>query len=92
MMRQCNVPIQIKLLNTKEANEKAKRHNFHKFEQNVFFYKNFKRLENNVLKIRSNLPGLDVIFIPLFIQNVRFLLFYKLIKNNVRILKIYLFF
>ncbi|KYN17992.1 putative ATP-dependent RNA helicase spindle-E [Trachymyrmex cornetzi] len=70
MMKQCNVPIKIKLLNIKEANEKAKRYNFHKFEQNVFFKKNCKTLENNVPKIRSNLPGLNVTSIPLFIQNI----------------------
>ncbi|KYN35997.1 putative ATP-dependent RNA helicase spindle-E [Trachymyrmex septentrionalis] len=70
MMRQCNVPIKIKLLNIKEANEKAKDYNLHKFGQNVFFYKNFERLKNNVPQIRSNLPGLDVTFIPLFIQNI----------------------
>jgi len=81
MMRQCNIPIEIKLLNIKEAIEKARHHDFHKFERTLFFRKNFRKIKNDVPKIRAKLPGLDVTFIPLFIRTVSFLLFYKLVKN-----------
>ncbi|KYN06454.1 putative ATP-dependent RNA helicase spindle-E [Cyphomyrmex costatus] len=44
MMRQCNVPIEIKLLSLKEANERARCYNFYKFERSVFFNKNLKKI------------------------------------------------
>jgi len=81
MMRQCNIPIEIKLLNIKEAIERARHHDFHKFERALFFRKNFRKIKSDVPKIRVKLPELDVTFIPLFIRTVSFLLFYKLVKN-----------
>lgn len=75
MMRQCNIPIKIKLLNVKEANERARHHDLHKFERSLFFRRNFRKTENNVPNIRPKLPGLDVTFIPLFIQTVSFFYF-----------------
>ncbi|XP_012537164.2 probable ATP-dependent RNA helicase spindle-E [Monomorium pharaonis] len=69
-MRQSNIPIEIKLLNIKEARERAKHHDPHKFERALFFRKNFRKEENNVPKIRPKLPGLDVTSIPLFMQTI----------------------
>ncbi|XP_011646835.1 LOW QUALITY PROTEIN: probable ATP-dependent RNA helicase spindle-E, partial [Pogonomyrmex barbatus] len=70
MMRQCSVPIKIQLLNIKEANEMAKHYNFHQFERNLFFRKNFRKMEIDVPEIGPELPGLDITVIPLFIQNI----------------------
>lgn len=89
MMRRCNIPIEIKLLNVKEANERAKHYDLYKFERSFFFRRNFKKIEKNVPKIRPKLPGLDVTSIPLFIQTVSFLLFYWLVKNNDKIEKMF---
>lgn len=86
-MRQYNIPIEMKLLNVKEANERAKHHDLHKFERSLFFRRNFKKIEDIVPKIRPKLPGLDITIIPLFIQTVSFLLFYWLVKNNDKIEK-----
>lgn len=71
-MRQCNIPIEIKLLNPKEANERAKHYDLQKYERSLFFRRDFKKMENNVPKIRPKLPGLDVTCIPLFIRTVSF--------------------
>ncbi|TGZ53458.1 probable ATP-dependent RNA helicase spindle-E isoform X1 [Temnothorax longispinosus] len=70
MMKQCNIPIEIKLLNVAEANERARHYDVHKFERNFFFRRNVRMIETNVSKIRPTLPGLDVTFIPLFIQTI----------------------
>lgn len=90
MMRQANIPIEIKLLNIKEANNRARHYDFHKFERTHFFRKNFRRLESDIPKIRPKLPGLDVTFIPLFIQTVSFLLFSESVKND-RIERIFIY-
>ncbi|XP_011864372.1 PREDICTED: probable ATP-dependent RNA helicase spindle-E [Vollenhovia emeryi] len=69
-MRQCNIPIELMLLNVKEANERVKHYDHHKFERNLFFRRNVSKIQNNVPQIRPNLPGLDITFIRLFIQNI----------------------
>ncbi|KMQ97708.1 putative atp-dependent rna helicase spindle-e-like protein [Lasius niger] len=67
-MKQCDVPININLLNIKEAHKMAKYHNVCKFERTLFFHKDLRRIESNSYKIRPELPGLDITYIPLFIQ------------------------
>lgn len=83
-MRQCDVPININLLNIKEAHKMAKYHNVCKFERTLFFHKDLRRIESNSYKIRPELPGLDITYIPLFIQTqtVSFSLSCKLVKNK----------
>lgn len=73
-MRHCNVPIKINLLNIGEALKRAEYHDIHKFERTLFFHKDLRKIESNSYKIKPKLPGLDVTFIPLFIQTVSFLL------------------
>lgn len=73
-MRHCNVPININLLNIKEAQKRAVYHDVHKFERTLFFHKDLRKLESDSYKIKAKLPGLDVTFIPLLIQTVSFLL------------------
>ncbi|KAL0106286.1 hypothetical protein PUN28_016183 [Cardiocondyla obscurior] len=70
MMKQCNIPIEIKLLDAYEANKRAKSHDLHKFKRYLFFQRNIKKTETNILKVRPRLPGLNVTSIPLFIQTV----------------------
>ncbi|XP_011704566.1 PREDICTED: probable ATP-dependent RNA helicase spindle-E isoform X2 [Wasmannia auropunctata] len=70
MMRYCNIPIELKLLNVKEANERARRHDLQKFQRTLYFRRNFIKTENVVPKIRPQLPGLDVTNIPLFVQTI----------------------
>lgn len=69
-MKQCNVPFEIKLLNTKAASEMARHHNLHRFERRLFFQKGVKKTDIDIHKIRPELPRLDVTFIPLFLQTV----------------------
>lgn len=73
-MRYCNVPIKINLLNIKEAQKRAENHDIHKFKRTFFFHKDLRKIESDSYKIKPKLPGLDVSFIPLFIQTVSFLL------------------
>lgn len=76
-MRQCDVPIEINLLNIKEAQKRAKYHDVHKFERTLFYHKDLREIESDTNKIRPELPELDVTFIPLFIQTVSYSLSYK---------------
>lgn len=71
-IRQCDIPIEINLLNIKEAQKRAKYYEVHKFERTLFYHKDLREIKSDSYKIRPKLPGLDVTFIPLFIQTVSF--------------------
>ncbi|XP_071580975.1 probable ATP-dependent RNA helicase spindle-E [Temnothorax nylanderi] len=70
MMKRRDIPIEIKLLNEGEANERAKHYDVRKFERKVIFRRNDEKMEKNVSETRPTLPELDVKFIPLFIRKV----------------------
>lgn len=69
-MKQCNVPLEIKLLDLKKAHEMARHHNLHRFERSLFFQCGVKKMEIDIPKVRPELPQLDVTFIPLLITMV----------------------
>lgn len=87
-MKLCKVPIRIEVLNdTRKEKELAMRHNIQKFEQKLYFTKNDKPIKNDdVPKIRPELPGLDVTFIPLFIKKVIFVCSLRNSNNNINFL------
>ncbi|XP_071581113.1 probable ATP-dependent RNA helicase spindle-E [Temnothorax nylanderi] len=69
-MKRCDIPIEIKLLNEREANERAKHYDVRKFERSHFFRRNVEKTEENVSETRSTLPGLDENEISLYIRNI----------------------
>ncbi|KAL6437658.1 hypothetical protein ACFW04_004216 [Cataglyphis niger] len=69
-IRQCDIPIEINLLNIKEAQKRAKYYDVHKFERTLFYHKDLREIKSDSYKIRPKLPELDVTFIPLFIQTI----------------------
>lgn len=76
-MRQSEILIEIGLLNVMEAHERSKNQDLNRFERISFFHKGqISKRNSNPSKVKPKLPGLDVTFIPLSIQNVSFFFFY----------------
>ncbi|EFN82362.1 probable ATP-dependent RNA helicase spindle-E [Harpegnathos saltator] len=71
-MRHCNIPIKIDLLRAKEAQKISIDQDLDRFEKTMFFNKekNRSKTRRDSFKIRPELPGLDITFVPLSIQNI----------------------
>ncbi|XP_014470956.1 PREDICTED: probable ATP-dependent RNA helicase spindle-E isoform X2 [Dinoponera quadriceps] len=67
-MRHCEIPIKIGLLNATEAEKRSKDQGLDRFQRTVFFNKERQIRRSDC--IRPKLPGLDVTFVPLSMQNI----------------------
>ncbi|XP_032664411.1 probable ATP-dependent RNA helicase spindle-E isoform X2 [Odontomachus brunneus] len=70
-MRHCEIPIKIGLLNKNKAHDRSKNEDLDRFENTIFFKKGITcKTRSDLFKIKPELPGLDITFVPLSIQNI----------------------